>query len=356
MSTFEYIHAAPNRSVQINQQDWLYCSGTGYLGMQTHPDFIKLLTNNLQRYGSNFGGSRFSNIRFEIIEIIEQLLANMTTAPAALTFSSGTLAGQVLISYLQQLQLPFHYAPNTHPALKRADTINLPLSFSSWAKEIVRSAQQQQQPFLILCNAIDPLYAQPMSFDWLWELPQDRKHILVVDDSHGIGITGKDGGGFYEKTAIPDWVDLMVVASLGKSFAIPGGVILGQSSHINQLKNSTFFGSASPISPAFLATFEEAQKLYIRQRKVLQKRIRQFRKLENIKTLFRSIARYPVFYTKHTNLVQHLATKKIMISQFPYPNPDDDLITRIIINATHTEEDIEYLKSTIKNFSITPIA
>lgn len=355
MSAFQYIGSAPHRTVQIQQKEWLYFSGTAYLGMQSHPDFLKLYAENLSRYGSNFGGSRHSNIRFKIIEEAEQLLANLATAPAAVTFSSGTLAGQILIQYLQQLQLSFYYAPNTHPALLQTSTTTPPFSYSEWTKEITRLAHRQNHPFLLLCNAIDPLYATPTDFKWLWDLPKEQQYILVVDDSHGIGITGVDGGGFYQKEAIPDWVEVIVIASLGKAFGISGGVILGNKKRIAALQKTTFFSSSSPISPAALATFVAAQPLYVQQRILLQKRIEQFNNkdsLTQMNSIFQYLPHYPVFYTEYSALASYLAKAEMMISQFPYPSSQDTPITRVILSAAHTEADIKQLQDVLNNFPI----
>ncbi|MFK7931872.1 MAG: aminotransferase class I/II-fold pyridoxal phosphate-dependent enzyme [Saprospiraceae bacterium] len=347
MANFHHIHSAPNRIVQIEQKEWLYFSGTAYLGVQQHPQFLQILAEQLQRYGSNFGGSRRSNVRFKIIETAEQLLAKITTAPAALTFSSGTLAGQILVQYLEQLQWSFYFAPQTHPAVWNASFQSSNATFSDWTTEIIRIAEQHIPPLILLCNALDPLRCELMDFTWLWDLPQQQKYILVVDDSHGIGVTGRNGGGFYERIKVPDWVDLIVVASLGKAYGITGGVILGKKSHISALQQSAFFGGASPISPALLATFVDAQDLYQQQRAILKQRIAQFSTLPQLDTLFQYLNSYPVFYTRQAALAQHLEKQEIMISQFPYPSPTDDLITRVIISAAHTEADVDRLKNAL---------
>jgi 8-amino-7-oxononanoate synthase len=43
-----------------------------------------------------------------------------------------------------------------------------------------------------------------------------------------------------------------------------------------------------------------------------------------------------------------LLKHKILISSFSYPNPNDPAITRIILNALHTEWDIDALVDTLK--------
>ena len=55
----------------------------------------------------------------------------------------------------------------------------------------------------------------------------------------------------------------------------------------------------------------------------------------------------PVFYTSENKLYQYLLNKEILISSFAYPLPEDDLITRVIINSNHQLEDIDYLANCI---------
>ena len=48
----------PGRSFTSNGVEYLYFGGTSYLGLQTHPDFLKGYAENILKYGSSHGASR----------------------------------------------------------------------------------------------------------------------------------------------------------------------------------------------------------------------------------------------------------------------------------------------------------
>jgi len=334
------LESPPGRTALVDGQSYLYFSGTAYLGIPAHPVFRHFLEEGLQKYGTNYGGSRLSSVRFNIYEKAEQKLAEVTQAQAALTVSSGTVAGQLVVRMLAQ-EHDFYYAPGTHPALfqEQAQTVQ---DWSSWVENCVErvNSGSSKRPVL-LANSLDPLYVKAYDFSWLEQLEQPA--ILVLDDSHGIGITGEQGGGICTQLNVPEHLELIVVASLGKAFGVPGGVILGKQKCMEQLMQSPFFGGASPVIPAYLHAFLEAQELYADLQKKVQERISQFCSFAKSRGQFSYIPDYPVFHTTKQALAARLAEQGILISNFSYPTAESPPITRVILNALHTEADVAEL-------------
>ena len=335
----EFITSLDGRSVQIEEKDFLYFSGTSYLGMNTHPDFQALILEGMRLFGTNYGGSRLSNLKFEIYERTENYLAQLCSMEAALTCSSGTLAGQILSQYLSQ-HYQLVYAPKTHPALSRNQLQKERNTEQHWKEVIIEETHKNNKTFAILCNAIDPLYLQAKDFSWLEQLPKNKKTILVLDDSHGMGILGKQGEGIISQIHIPPQVEVIISASLAKAFAIPGGVILGAEKHIEALKKQPLFGGASPIIPAYLHAFLNAGILYQEQLSKIELNIQQFVSGLQNDSHFRFLSNYPVFYTANQELADQLKQKGILISSFPYPTKNSPCINRIVLNAAHTQKDI----------------
>ncbi len=336
-------HSGPGRTVQIDGLDYLYFSGTAYLGLSQHPDFIAHIKEGMDQFGANFGGSRRSNLQFDIFEKGEAFCCALTGAPRALLFSSGTLAGQVLQRVLRE-KGDIHYAPGTHPALWGTQSIPQ-LPYVDWVASIQRIVKNRKVPLVIFANSLDPLKSVSYSFDWLAGIPEGPPVYLAIDDSHGLGVTGENGSGIYSQLEVPPWVSLTVVASLGKAFSLPGGVVLSSQNIIDACWDSPFFGGASPMPPAYLHAFLASEGLRLVLLEKLRSSIRLF--AEGIRgfNYFQQIENYPVFYTSRNDFVERLLNKQIMISSFPYPGPKDRLITRIVLSALHEKEDISYLLS-----------
>ncbi len=338
------LDSTSGRAVVVNGKEYRYFAGTAYLGIPTHPVFQSYLMEGIQRYGGHYGGSRLSNLQYPVFEAVEAMLSQLSHAEAALVVSSGTLAGQLATKTLAQQGRKLVYAPDAHPALFQQISELPKLAYSHWIERILQRAAATDYPLAFCCNAIDPLRLQQYSFDWIRALPKNKQFTLVLDDSHGIGITGQNGGGIHTLLDLPSHVDLIVIASLGKAFGIPAGVILGSQQFITRLKESSFFGGASPASPAYLYTFLKCQALFEQQRKYLFQLVERFQE-DNL--FFRSLPNYPVFTTGDADFYKKLLAKKILISSFAYPLPSSPTLTRVILNAAHQVEDVEYLKHEI---------
>lgn len=340
------LQSITGRTIFVAGKEYLYFAGTAYLGISTNEQFQSYLLEGFRKYGANYGGSRLSNLTFPIFDEAEASLAQWTGAEAALVVSSGTLAGQIATRMLSQHSKLVH-TPDAHPALFQTQPESSTLSYESWVERVLERAHASQYPLVFCCNAIDPLWLKFYDFSWLHELPRDKSFTLLLDDSHGIGITGKLGGGIFTTIDAPKQVEVMVVASLGKALGISGGVILGKANQINQIKYNSFFGGASPASPAYLYAFLQAQQLYEAQRIHLLSLIHWFQDNCNI---FKSLPNYPVFNTSHHHLFEYLQEKKIIISSFPYPTPDSERITRVVLNAAHHLDDVKKLVFEVNQF------
>lgn len=345
------INHLPSRIISINDIEHLFFSGTSYLGMGHQSLFKSALLEGMNRYGTIFSASRNNNLQLEIYEQAENFIAQWTGAESALTVTSGLFAGQLTVQTLTQSNII--YAPSVHPALWREIPHFLFKNYDQFKTEISDTVSKYTTPVVISCNTIDPLKCQIYDFNWISELPDNQDITLVFDDSHAIGVVGTEGGGSFrmlQQYAKPN-VKIIVIASLAKAVGIPGGVILSDKNTIQTIRKNPLFVGASPIIPAYLYAFLNAQQTYDDARKMLLNNIQLFEKLNSDRLLiFKYYQNYPVFHTEVNALFPFLLKHKILISSFSYPNPTDPPITRIIISALHTEGDIQYLSDCIKEY------
>jgi len=341
----------PGRTIVVDEQERLYFSGTSYLGIHRNTIFQELVRSGFHQYGTGYSSSRSSNVQLAVYQEAEDWLANFTGASRALTFSSGYLAGQALIRTLDQRQR-FVYAPKAHPALWRSEKDNIIGDFKRWVSHLEAKVGFGSEEVVIVANSVDPLYARDHSFDWVAHLPDYLKVTLVIDDSHGLGIMGDQGGGIYAKVKplLPANVSLVVVSSLGKALGIPGGAVLGEESIIQTLRKSPYFAGASPVAPAYLSAMLQADKLYSSLRTQLNQNVRYFQAIIQETSVFHYFGTYPVFYSPDQNLCEALQDTCVL-SHFPYPNPDSDCITRVVISALHTQSDLDTLGRLVQEYA-----
>ncbi|MDX5437538.1 MAG: aminotransferase class I/II-fold pyridoxal phosphate-dependent enzyme [Pontibacter sp.] len=346
------VEALTGRTIVADGKELLYFSGTSYLGMCKNSQLESLIHEGSKRYGTTYSSSRNSNLKLAVYDEAEEMLAALAGAEAALTFSSGYLAGQALIRTIAKGQT-FIYAPDAHPAVWRTAADANHQDYTSWVASLPESIKHSRGEVVLVMNSVDPLRARKYDFSWISQLPTNRNITLVVDDSHGFGLLGENGAGVYpalKKLAKPN-VELIVVASMGKALGIAGGVVLGPANRINSLRKSPYFVGGSPAPPAYLYAYVHAQDVFSQARQQLVRNVQQFQQLVNGCDLFNYFDTYPVFYTKEHSLYYALEEDAI-ISCFSYPDPDSEPITRVVVNSLHTSEDISFLAGKIEAYRV----
>ncbi|UKJ08031.1 aminotransferase class I/II-fold pyridoxal phosphate-dependent enzyme [Solitalea lacus] len=339
------ITAHNGRTVLLNNEEFLVFAGTSYLGIAQNADFRSYLLEGFERYGTNYGSSRRGNIILPIFEQTESYLARLIGSESAVTLSSGMLAGQLLLKQFEEHAHLF-IAPGIHPALKPQNYHSRSHSYEQWTTHVLEELHRHKFPeAVIFLDTINILHAKRYDLSWLSQLPTDLKLIVVIDDSHGFGLLGEKGEGHWPKLPQKANIELIMVTSMGKALGVPAGLIAGTTDRINKIRAEGIFGASSPPIPAYLHAFIKSEKIYTSQRKTLTHLTELFRILtEPIRDKFIS-EDLPVFYIENTSVAPQLLTDKIIISSFPYPTLQSKLITRVVLNSCHTEEDVKFLAS-----------
>ena len=346
-----FIDEFPGRMLKIKGREYLYFGGTSYLGLQTNESFQKQFIKNIKKYGTNYGASRIANVRISIFEKAEQYLANLVGSEGCTTLSSGYLAGQFVAQFLKSNQHPFFYAPDTHCALHQDKQKKYPTfeTLNTAVRAYLASAKNNVAP-VVFIDAIDFTGCNYPDFESLKILPLD-KVLLVVDDSHGIGIVGKNGGGVYKMVSKLNCLELLVCCSLGKGFGIQAGAVFGTKERISQLTDTSFFGGASPAAPAALATLLDTKTIHANNLKKLKNTIEYFTKNLECPKKFHFMEGHPAFTFTDVRMAERLAANEIIVTEFPYPDSESQLMSRIILSAAHKKSDIERLLKSVHKSS-----
>lgn len=348
IDNFHKINHLPGRSIDIDGQEYLYFSGTAYLGLPQNPAFQMLIQEGLYQYGSVYGSSRNGNLQLSIYEQAEAKLAAWTGAEASLTLSSGMLAGQAAIRQLMLESYEFIYSPDVHPAVWHLPQVEIPkCSFEVWSEQFTATNHQ----LAIVTNSVDALRGKLYDFGWVNDIPDEIEVVLLIDDSHGLGITGEEGKGVWKRIPKRENVRLIVTASLAKAMGLPGGILFSDATTIQQIRHTAYFGGCSPIAPDHLYAYLNADALYKEAYVRLQANIQQFADAVRHINLFSFSKGYPVFYTERDELYPFLLERGIFVYSFSYPKPTDKANTRIVICAWHTTEDIKKLSAACQEFA-----
>ncbi len=338
------VNQFPDRKITIDKESFLYFGGTAYLGLPTNKDFQKILIRNLKKWGTAYGSSRNTNIQLLAYDSGEKFLANFIKSEAALTISSGMLAGKLVIDNLEiQTDCFFHF-PNLHNAIKANKS--LPIFVNG--KPNPRLLDNKIEKITILTDSVPSFCIKPIDLSVIDLVPSNKKITLVVDESHSLGIVGKKGCGIFSDINYPNIKRKIMVASLGKAMGLTGGMIGSDLEFINQIKLNNSYASAAGMNPAFVQSISKSKNIFGKQQLKLLDNLKFIDTNLNKSNLIDFDVSYPLLYPKIDNIYQTLKENKIIITNFPYPNDAGEL-NRIVITANHKTSDLKKLVEILNN-------
>jgi 8-amino-7-oxononanoate synthase len=328
--------------IQVKDKTYLYFGGTAYLGIPQNEDFIKLYVEGIKKYGLNNGTSRGNNVQLGIYADAEKFAAKKFSAEAAFITSSGYLAAQLTVKTLSNLG-EIRYAPSTHPALWLKNDPKTDGSFSSWSNSLVDEINgSEKSVWVIISNSMNNLYPEIYDFSFLKEISKEKQIILLVDDSHGIGVNNK-GLSALSPIQSQENFEVVLIASMAKALGVDAGIVLGSKKIIRTLKESHEFLGASPPSAAGLFAFMLGDEIYRKELLKLRENIFTLSEKLKGKDEWHFIEDFPVFFFKNADISQKLLTNNIIVSSFPYPDKDGPIVNRIVLSSWHNKSDIKKL-------------
>lgn len=339
------VNQFPDRIIEIDREEYLYFGGTAYLGLPTNRAFQELVINNIRKWGTNYGSSRSANIQLDAYKNGENFLAKHIKAESAITVSSGMLAGKLVIEELKKQTDSFFHFPDNHTAIQVQNSLPIYLNNEINPKLL----DSKSEKITILTDAVSGFQTNAIDLSVLNKIPHHKEITLLIDESHSLGILGKNGRGIYADVSLPIKRKIMV-SSLGKAFGLSGGVIASDASFINQIKTQNIFVSAAGMNPAFVQTLADAETLYKTQHQKL---------LDNLDYIDQKLIKrdsikfdktYPLIYLKDDRIIEILKSNKIIIASFKYQQNAGNL-NRIVVTANHLRKDLDKLITVLNDYS-----
>ncbi len=339
---FSQLSEPLNARVPSNGENYLYFGGTAYLGIPQNEDFLKLYIDGIQKFGLNNGTSRGNNVQLAIYDEVEEYAAKRYGTESAMITSSGFLAAQIVVKQLVNFG-ETRYAPATHPALWLNQAPTTKGSFNDWALQIVEEINSSSQKnWLLISNSMNNLCPEIYDFSFVKKISSNKELILLVDDSHGIGVNN-DGLTALKIIPSQENVKVLIVASMAKALGVDAGIVMGSEKLIDLFKDSNAFLGASPPAAAGLYAFMQGEKIYAAQLKKLRENTLSLSAELRGNADWYFIPDFPVFFSKNADISARLLKHQILVSSFPYPDKDGATVNRIVLSSWHTKNDIHQL-------------
>jgi len=354
---------------------FLRMNSNSYLGLSLHSAVIAAETEAAEQYGVGPGAVRFISGTYKPHKDLEQKLADFHGRESAMIFSSAYAAMiGVLPQFITQDTLVISDALN-HNCIINAIRLAKPAKKMLYEhldfKELKKILQNNCGLFKRVCVVSDGVFSMRGDFAALdkisaickqYEKGYEQGIITLIDDSHGVGAYGKTGRGTEEISQTK--VDVLI-ATLGKSFAVNGGYVVSSAKVIDYLKETTpLYIFSNPITAAEAAAALKAVDIVdspeginsLEKLQVLSKRLREGLIDNGFETLQGEHPIVPVLIgdtDKTVTLVKHLFANSILATGLSYPVvPKGEEEIRLQVSADHTEKDIDYLLQVLKLFKM----
>ena len=260
------VMSAPTGTINLDGRDVVLLGSNNYLGLSTHPKVIAAAVEATQTFGTGASGSRLISGNSELYTTLEANVAEAKGTEAALVFSSGYAANTSVIPVLAgEGDLILSDALN-HASIIDGCRLSRATKkvYQHCDVEHLKTLLSESSAFrrrLIVTDGVFSMDGDIAPLPDICDLAARHEAMVLVDDAHGFGVLGKDGGGTVAHFGL-DEEGIIQMGTLSKAVGALGGYIAGSRVLIELLINrARGFIFTTGLPPATLAAANTALDL-----------------------------------------------------------------------------------------------
>ncbi len=332
-----------------------FCSND-YLGLANHPEVVDAFGRGANTYGAGSGSAHLVTGHSAAHQALEEELADFVHRPRALLFSTGYMANLGVISALvgpgdRVLEDRLNHASLLDGALlSRARLRRYAHGDPAGLARILPG----KGAALVATDGVFSMDGDLARLPELAQLAMDAGAWFLVDDAHGLGVLGREGGGCLEHFGLNLEQVPILVGTLGKALGTFGAFVAGPEALIETLiqrARSYIYTTAPP--PAVAEATRVSLVLARREswrRERLTDLVRRFRREAGqlglplmdsptpIQPIVAGTARQALDWSRH------LEEQGILVSAIRPPTvPEGSARLRVTFCAGHTDDDLDRL-------------
>lgn len=241
-----------------------------YLGLANHPEVVAAARNAQEKWGAGTGSVRFICGTFDYHRILEDRISKLSGTQASTTYVSCWCANEAAIATLMAIGGDSVVAISdelNHASI--IDAIRLGRQINKNSKSTVykhsdmeglQSALKEHHACkmkLVVTDGVFSMEGDIAKLDVVQRMCEEHGALLIVDDSHGVGVCGPTGKGVAEHYGLIGKIDCMT-GTLGKALGgAAGGYVASRSNLVELLLQKSrpqIFSNAVPPGTAGAAT------------------------------------------------------------------------------------------------------
>jgi 8-amino-7-oxononanoate synthase len=239
-------------TVTVDGRRLIMIGSNNYLGLTTHPDVRAAAIEATREFGTSCTGSRFLNGTLAIHLELERRLASFLGKEKALVFSTGYQANLGAISSLIGRSDVVICDKEDHASivdgtqLAMGRRVRFRHNDVGHLAEVLASCPDEAGK-LVIVDGVFSMGGDLAPLPGIVAVCKEYGARLMVDDAHGIGVTGH-GRGTAAQFGVTEDVDL-IIGTFSKSLASVGGFVAGDEAvveWIQHLSRSLIFSASLP--------------------------------------------------------------------------------------------------------------
>lgn len=280
------MQSAPGAVTRIDGREYFYFVGTGYLGLQGHPELIRAARETVEQYGIGSANSRTAFGTTSPVLQVEHAAAKFLGLDDAFYFASGWMGNGILLGSLDGRCSTAFIDEHSHYSLFEAAQRSgrPPIGFrhrdaDDLREKLKRHLAAGDLPVVLSDGVFAATGAMAPARAYCEVLQQYPGSTLLLDDAHGLAVLGENGRGTYEYFGLwsevsvsprpgtdihhssfsiqhslpPPCPALLFSTTLSKAIGGFGGIVAGNREFIGRLKSHSPYVGGASAPPAMVA-------------------------------------------------------------------------------------------------------
>ncbi|MBA6420587.1 MULTISPECIES: 8-amino-7-oxononanoate synthase [Pseudomonas] len=348
--------------VRVDGENLLAFCSNDYLGLANHPEVIEAFAQGARRWGVGGGASHLVVGHSTPHHELEEALAQLTGRPRALLLSSGYMANLGTVTALVGQGDTVLEDRLNHASLLDAGLLS-GARFSRYLHNdpasLAARLEKATGDTLIVTDGVFSMDGDLANLPELCAQARSRGAWMMVDDAHGFGCLGQQGGGIVEHFGLGLEEVPVLVGTLGKAFGTSGAFVAGSEELIEtliQFARPYIYTTSQPPAVA-CATLKSLQLLRDEhwRRSHLQQLIARFRQGAGelgLQLMESPTPIQPILVGSSARamaLSAALRGQGIMVTAIRPPTvPRNTARLRVTLSAAHSDSDVDQLLDALK--------
>lgn len=351
-------------SAKINNNNYISFNYCNYLGLNNHPKIKEAMIRSIEHYGTTTSSSRVTSGTMAMHVELEKRLAKFIGGDDCILYDLGFLANLGVISSLVSHHDAIIIDEKSHASIIdgcRLSDGKLHVYKHNDMNSLKKKLSCESGNKIIITDGIFSMDGDMAKLDEIYDLAQKYNSAIMVDDAHALGVIGKNGRGTVEHYGMEGKIDI-IMGTLSKTIPMLGGYIIANQKIIDYLKYTSrsyiFTLSLPPYAIAGIMASLDVMQNEPELRQVLWEKVQYIKDKFNKNNIDIGNSNSPIIPIKigdddlTLRLGAQLKESGIIVDVVVYPAVKKaESMLRIILNTSHTYEQIDKLCTIVSKFS-----